>query len=221
VLENAMQSSRHTPLKIALLVACVGILATSEITAGTITVNNQGSKDRDYTIDYDIGMDHFTLTITIPKGGAVTVGGPNSGVPSAKNKEIMNPKVTTLLASLLSVIGDSAIAAAQTASILAGADGKSTAFSFFDFNIPNYHQLVANTDFTFGGLNGSGAPILLQVGTGTQITDSSGQLLPQFVFTGSTDNVGLLTNPVPEPSSVVLLCVGIAGVTLARSRGRR
>ena len=98
-------------------------------------------------------------------------------------------------------------------------------FTYFDFNTPNYHELVANQSFLFEGFEGNRIPILaLASDPSTRMTDSSGQLLPQFEFTGSTVTVGLNSiQPfsVPEPSALTMLITGVIPVLGGMAWARR
>jgi hypothetical protein len=192
--------------------------------AAVLTVGNATNMDQTYDVSGkidDAGMNPFAVTITIPAGKALNFGGPNgSGI--TKDKMVKETKVFrggVQIASVIPVLDYSPVGAAQLATILAAADGVSDVFSFFDFGTPGYSQLIANVDFTFAGFEDSRVPILLLAGTSTRITDSTGQLFPQFQFTGSTVEVGTVQSPIPEPSTLLLVGIGVLAAIFCQRRG--
>jgi PEP-CTERM motif len=215
---------RRVPLAaaISLIIATIALVTSAQ--AGSLKLSNFTANPVTYDISFQYMANGMTVTyaatLTLAKNGDITYGGKGASVTES---EISNPKVFKAgvqIVSLLPALGDTTIAAAQTAQLLEAADGTSSVFSFFDFQLPNFEELTSNTDFTFGGLAGNGTPILLQAGTTKPITEGNGQLLPQFAFTGPTTEVGLVTNPpfvapVPEPQSVGLVGIGLVGIGLA------
>jgi hypothetical protein len=187
------------------------------VDAAVLTVSNSTGMDMTYDVSGKIdnaAMDPFVYSITLKDGMKAEFGGPN-GVDITKGKMVKDTKVFkggVQIASLIPVLDFSPIGASQVASLLAAADGVSNVFSFFDFGTPNFTELVANTDFIFSGFEGNRVPVLLEVATNTRITDSSGNLLPQFQFTSTTKVVGIAQSPIPEPSSLTLLAIGFPGL---------
>jgi len=196
-------------------IAVAVLVSAAPVCAGTYTVTNDSKIAATYDVTFSVGNAEDTVTFDLGPSEKVIIGGPEGKY--AKNMEI-DPHPSLVkngikIAALKSLIGDTEISASQTAHILEDAAGVSPVYSFFDFQIPDFVQLVSNTDFDFGGLTASGEPILLQAVTGVPITDGQGRLLPQFAFAGTTTVVGSATNPlfvpVPEPASLAVLSTGL------------
>jgi hypothetical protein len=209
--------TRTSTKLIAFLIAIAPILVTSQAAAGTINVKNPDNVEHKFDFSFDDSNGkHFVGPVTVKAGMTYTLGGPKSNDPMFK-EELVNPKVSRdggSFASLNLNLDDTNIGASQFAFLLAAADDTSSVFSFFNFSAPNFTELVANTNFDFAGFNSNHEPILTLVGMTTPITDSSGDLLPQFQFNRPTVVVGIVTNPatVPEPSTYFMFGTGLLGL---------
>jgi hypothetical protein len=184
---------------------CV-ILAVGLTSAGLRNANGNSVPLRNLTVvPHDLKVDVTfegegagSVLITVPAGTTLFLGGKN-GVGDTKNKEAapeIKPVITFLAdlgpsfgTSLTSIANEPQIPTGQLALILTAANG-SPLFSFFDFAIPNYNQLISNVPFNFNGLTASGQPILVLASDPTvQITDPNGNLLPPFAFSGPTVSI--------------------------------
>jgi hypothetical protein len=197
--------------------------------AAVLSISNSTDKVMTYDVSGmidDQDMQKFVHSIMLKSNNGITYGGPtglDTGELKTKDKMVKNTKVFKdgiQIASLIPVLADPT---ESCAFLLAAADGTSDVFSFFDFGTENAEQLVANVDFDFIGFEtGTRIPILITVATGERITDSNGQLLPQFQFTGLTTQVGKITDIpilVPEPTSTLgLLAFGTLGVASTLKR---
>jgi hypothetical protein len=207
---------------IALLCTLLVLAMQSAATASTVPFQNTQLKAETYTVDYtDSNGGMGTITFLVDGLKTRDLGGPN-GVGNTKGLEIKSyHTVSAVLASAgggpveftPQWIDGSALSYTQTAPILAASDGVSGVYTYFDFNTPNYQELVANQSFVFEGFEGNRIPILgLTSDPTTIITNSSGQLLPQYQFTGATFTFGLNSiQPFsgPEPSTLTMSSVGI------------
>jgi hypothetical protein len=221
LLANVWRRRKRDALTAMVILPIVGVNIglTSAAHAAILSVTNQTNMDQTYdvsgTVDDGSGR-RFVFTVTVPMGKSVEFGGDN-GPGLTKGKMVKDTKVFrggVQVASLIPELDFSPIGDVQTASLLAAADGVSNVFSFFDFGTPNYNQLIANADFDFVGFDpGDRIPNLVLHGTNTRITDSNGQLLSQYRFTGSTVQVGTIQSPfIPEPSTLTLLTLGTLGL---------
>jgi hypothetical protein len=196
------------------------------------TVENLTSTSHDYktTVTYQKGNGSVTLTFTVPANSSVTIGG-KTGIGSSKNQEIVGtiPTVDQVAdlgpsngASVTIVANEPQADTGQAAQVLVDALTDGPVYSFFDFAFTNYQQLNANVPFVFGGLNGSGQPILdLASNPLVQITDANGNLLPQFAFTDPTLALtDIFVSGVPAPSTWATLIFGVACVIGTRLRRR-
>ena len=224
---STLRTGRELAMRLISLLGIVLLLTSATHASTILKITNSTTMSITYDVSgkvtddqgHDLGS--FVDTITLKPKDMATYGG-DTGLAGTKGREVKDTKVfkgTVQIASLIPVLDFSAVGAVQIASILQATDNTSNVFSYFDFGTPTYTELVANTDFTFAGFDvGGRIPILDQVGTGTRITTSTGQLLPQFQFTGPTTEVGIVQSPVPEPSPIWLLFLGLGGLALL---GRR
>jgi hypothetical protein len=206
----ASTSARGATGWVLILGACLSTTTLSQVRASTLRVGNGSGKDQTYDVSGKSDDTSFAFTVTIKDGNFQDFGGPN-GFDGTKGKEVKDTKVFrggVQIASLIPILAEPG--STQLTALLAAADGTSNVYSFFDFAAPNYKELVANTDFFFAGFENGGVPILEQVGTDTRITDSSGNLFPQYQFNGATVSIATIANPtVPEPASLVLAHMGM------------
>jgi hypothetical protein len=218
-----ISSSRAMAAQLVRSVLLFGVYVTlvmrGETMASTITVDNVTSKTVIYTYDQVSTTTGGSGTISVevpPMSKKYLGGGMGEGFTQGTEVNNYHLQSTNYFAAVQFTpewIDGSPLSYTQTASILAAADGVSGVFTYFDFNTPNYNELVANQSFLFDGFEGNRVPILtLTSDPSTRITDASGQLLPQYQFTGQTEIIGLTSiQPfsVPEPSTLTISSVGI------------
>ena len=208
---------------LTILLTMTMLAAVRPLKANTITVDNATSKALTFTFQVSGGKSGI-ISVEVPPGSAKFLGG-KDGAGFTKGIEVTSYKLVSTTASagivnLTSVFGEPSHTT-QFASILVPVDNTSAVYLFFDYLIPNYQELVANANFNFAGLNSTGAPILVLASNPMiQITDSSGNLLPQYQFTAPTESVGRISISTPEPSTLMLVGMGSIGL-ISEWRRRR
>ncbi len=205
-------------------------LAWSALAHATLELTN--STDVDQTYDVSVSWndppppDTLVETITLKKGESAVYGG-KKGRRSSKDKTLREKDNKVFrngiqISSLVPVFDPTSPGALQVAALLAAADGLSGVHAFFDFGTAGYQQLVADVDFSFIGFDPGRTPILVEVGTGTRITDATGHLLAQYRYDGRTIEVGTLAvaNDVAEPPVLPLVLVAGLGWLCGGRRSR-
>ncbi len=190
-------------LSFKLLVAYLGLATTVFVFANPITITNKTSKAHTYTVTSKGSTDEEghqrgpqVVTVDVPANTFIMIGGPKSDVPFFLGIEFsldVETQTVALNNKISSMFFPESVTSEQSALLLADSTGSSDVFSFFDFDTPNYKALIANTPFDFVGFGPGRTPILTVAGTNIAMTDSFGQLLPTFQFTGEPEVLGEVT----------------------------